>query len=60
LNATLDPADFGDIVPCGLHGVAMTAVARERERGGAPAEPPAALFDRIRAGVTRAFERSLA
>jgi lipoyl(octanoyl) transferase len=60
LNATLDPADFGDIVPCGLHGVEMTAVAREREQGGAPAEPAAALFDRIRAGVAGAFERALA
>jgi lipoyl(octanoyl) transferase len=60
LNATLDPADFGDIVPCGLHDVEMTAVARERERGGAPAEPAAALFDRTRACVARAFEASLA
>ena len=60
LNATLDPADFGDIVPCGLHGVEMTSVARERERGGAPAEPAAALFDRARACVARAFARALA
>jgi len=60
LNATLDPADFGDIVPCGLHGVEMTSVARERERGGVPAEPAAALFDRARACVARAFARALA
>jgi lipoyl(octanoyl) transferase len=60
LNATLDPADFDDIVPCGLHGVEMTAVARERERGGALPEPAAALFDRTRAAVARAFEASLA
>jgi lipoate-protein ligase B len=59
LNATLDPADFGDIVPCGLHGVEMTAIARERERGGAPSEPAAALFERTRKAVAHAFERSL-
>ena len=29
LNVTLDPAEFGVIVPCGLHDVAMTSVARE-------------------------------
>jgi len=50
LNATLDPADFGDIVPCGLRGVEMTSVARELgEPGGAP------LFERTRDAVTRVF-----
>jgi lipoate-protein ligase B len=29
LNVTLDPAEFGVIVPCGLRGVAMTSVAKE-------------------------------
>lgn len=60
LNATLDPADFGDIVPCGLYGVEMTSVARELERGGAAPEAPGALFERTRASVACAFEASLA
>lgn len=29
LNVSLDPADFGDIVPCGLHDVEMTSIAAE-------------------------------
>jgi lipoate-protein ligase B len=55
LNATLDPADFGDIVPCGLHGVEMTSLAREL---GEPAG--AAFFERARAAVTRVFAERFA
>jgi lipoate-protein ligase B len=54
LNVDTDPRDFGDIVPCGLHGVAMTSVAREL--GGA--DP--ALFARAREAVARAFAERLA
>jgi len=35
LNVTLDPAEFGVIVPCGLHDVEMTSVARELGRTAA-------------------------
>lgn len=55
LNATLDPADFGDIVPCGLHGVEVTSLAREL---GEPAG--AAFFERTRAAVTRVFAERFA
>jgi lipoyl(octanoyl) transferase len=64
LNVTTGPEDFGDIVPCGLHHVAMSSVARElgapadaRELG-APAD--AALFERAREAVARAFAERLA
>jgi len=55
LNATLDLAGFDDIVPCGLHGVSMTSVARELG-----AAPTPALFARCRAAVGDAFCRALA
>jgi lipoyl(octanoyl) transferase len=55
LNATLDPAAFGDIVPCGLHGVEMTSLAREL---GEPAG--AAFFERVRDAVTRVFAERFA
>jgi lipoyl(octanoyl) transferase len=55
LNATLDLAEFGDIVPCGLHGVAMTSVAKERA-----AAPSAALFEEVRECVAEAFGRRFA
>ena len=55
LNVTTDPADFGDIVPCGLHQVAMSSVARELG-----AAPDAALFERARRAVARAFAERLA
>lgn len=55
LNATLDLAGFDDIVPCGLHGVTMTSVARELG-----AEPTPLLFARCRAAVGDAFCRALA
>ena len=53
LNVTLDPAEFGVIVPCGLRDVAMTSVAREL---GAAA--PEDLPERARAEVAGAFERA--
>jgi lipoate-protein ligase B len=61
LNATPDLAGFGDIVPCGLAGVAMTSVARElgRELALGSAEERA-LFARVRERVAAAFERTLA
>jgi lipoate-protein ligase B len=55
LNATCDLAGFDDIVPCGLDGVAMTSVAEAL--GAAPAP---ALFERTRAAVAAAFQRSFA
>ena len=53
LNVTLDPAAFADIVPCGLHQVQMTSLAREL----GPAAPPD-LDTRARDAVRRAFLRS--
>jgi lipoate-protein ligase B len=55
LNATPDLAGFGDIVPCGLSGVAMTSVAE-----ALGAAPTRALFERTREAVAAAFARSLA
>jgi lipoate-protein ligase B len=49
LNVDCDLAGFEAIVPCGLHGVVMTSVAREL--GGAPPE----LGARAREAVGRAF-----
>lgn len=55
LNATPDLAGFDDIVPCGLRGVEMTSVARER------GEPPSkALFARVRGAAGEAFAREFA
>lgn len=50
LNVTLDPAEFDVIVPCGLHDVAMTSLAREL---GAAA--PADLDARARRAVAQRF-----
>ena len=50
LNVDCDLAGFAAIVPCGLHGVAMTSVAREL---GAAAPPD--LAARARDAVGRAF-----
>jgi lipoyl(octanoyl) transferase len=55
LNVTTGPADFADIVPCGLHHVAMTSVAAELD-----APPEAALFARTRDAVAAAFAERLA
>jgi lipoyl(octanoyl) transferase len=49
LNVTLDPAEFGVIVPCGLRDVEMTSVAREL--GAAPSDLP----ERALREVTGAF-----
>jgi lipoyl(octanoyl) transferase len=54
LNVSLDPADFADIVPCGLHQVEMTSLAAEL----AEAAPPD-LDARSRSAVARAFEEHL-
>jgi lipoate-protein ligase B len=50
LNVTLDPAEFGAIVPCGLHEVAMTSLAREL----GPAAP-GSLWRDAEAAVAAAF-----
>jgi lipoyl(octanoyl) transferase len=55
LNATVDLAGFDDIVPCGLHGVEMTSVARELG-----VTPWPGLFGRVRQSVEAAFTRSFA
>jgi len=53
LNVTTDPAAFGPIVPCGIHGVEMTSVAREL-RGDSE---PAGLWNRTRQAVVEALGR---
>jgi lipoyl(octanoyl) transferase len=50
LNASLDPADYAPIVPCGLSQIEIGSLAREL---GAAA--PADLMDRARAAVAAAF-----
>ena len=54
LNVELDLAGFRHIVPCGLHDVEMTSVAREL------AAPPSDLGERARAAVRAAFEAHFA
>ena len=54
LNVTLDLAEFDVIVPCGLQGVEMTSVARERPGDAS------GLFGGVREAVTAAFQRGLA
>jgi lipoate-protein ligase B len=57
LNVGIDLSGFDVVVPCGLRGVEMTSVARERSvpSGGLP------LLDRqLRAHVSDAFRRVLA
>ena len=55
LNVSLDLAGFDAIVPCGLHGVEMTSVARERERAGLAAIPRAELDRGLRDAVARSL-----
>jgi len=56
LNVACAPGAFADIVPCGLHGVAMTSVAEERGgRGDA-----SALLAEARDGVADSARRQLA
>lgn len=54
LNVTVDLAGFESIVPCGLHDVTMTSVARELGCG------PLGLDARVRRCVTRAFAAAFA
>lgn len=56
LNVSLDPRAFDVIVPCGLHAVRMTSVAKEL--ASAPAGPPdaAALDAAARDAAAAAFE----
>jgi lipoyl(octanoyl) transferase len=54
LNVDVDLAGFEAIVPCGLHAVEMTSVARERGD-----DAPADLGARARRAVREAFERHL-
>lgn len=61
LNVTPDLTGFGDIVPCGLSGVAMTSVARELGRSLAlGSAEERAFFAHARERVAAAFERALA
>ncbi len=55
LNVGVDPQAFDDIVPCGLHGVEMTSIARELG-----VAPDAVLATRAREAVADAFARSFA
>jgi len=55
LNVEPDLAGFGAIVPCGLHGVEMTSLARELGQGA-----PADLSARARAAVGKALRRRFA
>ncbi|MEO8448145.1 MAG: lipoyl(octanoyl) transferase LipB [Gemmatimonadota bacterium] len=50
LNVTTDLSLFDLIVPCGIHGVTMTSIARE-----APSENRPDLAERVRAETARAF-----
>ncbi len=54
LNVTTDLTAFDRIVPCGIPGVVMTSV--ERERGAGSGEQD--LWDRSIAAVIRGFERA--
>ena len=55
LNVDLDLAGFEAIVPCGLHAVEMTSIARELGDAG-----PSDLADRTRERVRDAFLDALA
>jgi lipoyl(octanoyl) transferase len=54
LNVSTDLAYFDRIVPCGIPGVEMTSVARERAGGGADGS----LWEEAVAAVIRGFERA--
>lgn len=56
LNVTVDLAGFDDIVPCGLHGVEMTSLARELGLPSDGRHPE--LFEPTREAVAQAFARS--
>ena len=60
LNVSIDLAGFEAIVPCGLHDVEMTSVARELEREGRlDGTEPATLDPAVRARVGAAMSRWL-
>ena len=52
LNVTTDLSQFGRIVPCGIPGVEMTSIQRERGAGSGEQE----LWDETVAAVIRGFE----
>jgi len=55
INVDNDLEPFAWVVPCGLDGVSMTSVARER---GGPGEPTvAAIAGRVAIHLAKAFER---
>jgi lipoyl(octanoyl) transferase len=56
LNVTTDLTAFDRIVPCGITGVRMTSVAREREPGAGSREP--ALWTDTVSAVVRGFEEA--
>jgi lipoyl(octanoyl) transferase len=55
LNVATDLANFERIVPCGIAGVEMTSVAREREGGAGSSEQ---LWDESMMAVVRGFEKA--
>jgi lipoate-protein ligase B len=56
LNVTTDLSWFDLIVPCGIAGVSMTSLARERTTDGEPTDQPRRLMHDVRAAVVRGFE----
>lgn len=59
LNVSVDLAGFEAIVPCGLQGVEMTSVAREREREGLPSVAREELDRSVREAVASCLARRL-
>jgi lipoyl(octanoyl) transferase len=57
LNVTTDPRAFEAIVPCGIHGVEMTSVARELGAVTQAAELWSRTRDAVVAGMARTFAR---
>jgi lipoyl(octanoyl) transferase len=58
LNVTTDLSSFDRIVPCGIVGVEMTSVARERDSRGEAAAGAAGLWSQSVAAVILGFERA--
>ena len=54
LNVTTDLAHFDRIVPCGIQGVEMTSVEKERDGGRGKGE---GLWEESVAAVVEGFER---
>ena len=57
LNVTTDARAFESIVPCGIHGVEMTSVARELGLSGVPAELWKCTRDAVVAAMGQTFAR---